>query len=63
MVCIGQIVESSQVNRKDTHSRASDSHGGYNPGHRWEGSPAKPEEADREKDRLDTDKVQAPFSG
>lgn len=63
MVRIGQIVESSQVNRKDTHGRAPNGHGGYNPRYRRERSPSKPEEADREEDRLNTDEVQASFSG
>lgn len=63
MVRIGQIVESSQVNRKDTHCRASNGHGGYNPGHRREGRPTKPEETDRKEDGLDTDEVQTPFGG
>lgn len=63
MVCIGQIVESSQVNREDAHGRAPNSHGGYNPGHRRERSPAKPEQADGQEDGLDTDEVQPSLGG
>lgn len=45
MVRVGQVVESCEVDRENTHTSTADSHSGRNPVNGWKGGPAKPEQA------------------
>lgn len=59
MVRIRQIIEHSQIDRKDAHRRAAYRDGRYNPGDMRELRPAEPEEPDGQESALDAGEVEA----